>query len=249
MNEKRITKLLALLVALLWILPASARTYVVSVGLGNYSDGENSLPCSLGDVKAISNFYKHYNNSDVFMLVDRNATRAHILKVLKEQFAKAGSSDEVIFCYSGHGFDGGVSCYDTENVVFCSEVQKIMRNCKAKRKIMFIMACHSGSFKNKYDNDPRRRFEQKSDVMIYLSSRANEYSWENSRMDKSYFYDALLRALRGKADKNGDRIITARELFNYVNRDVIDQTGGRQHPQMYGNFSDNMVIVDLNTVL
>lgn len=179
------------------------------------------------------------------MLKDKNATRSHILKVLKQQFSKSTEADEVIFAYSGHGFDGGLSCYDTKNVIYCSEIQELMRKTKARRKIMFINACHSGSFSKKYGSDPRARGykSNKSNVMLYLSSRANESSWENRLMTNSYFFNRLIEGLRGAADRNGDRKVTARELFNYVNAKVINDTDNVQHPQMYGNFADDMVVV------
>lgn len=220
------------------------KTYVVAVGLNNYDNGLNPLPSSVGDAKAMSEFFNSYNGAEVFMLLNKNATRDHILKVLKQQFGKSTPKDEIIFAYSGHGFDGGISCYDTKNVIYCSEIQKILRGCKAKRKVMFINSCHSGSFSKKYDNNPKSRTyrDSKSDVMLYLSSRANELSWENSTMATSYFFNALIRGLRGEADANRDGNVCARELFNYVNKKVIADTGDRQHPQMYGRFSDNMVV-------
>lgn len=223
---------------------SAQKTYVVAVGLGNYDNGENPLPCSAGDAKAMSNLFKEYNGAEVFMLLDKNATRDHIIRVLKSQFSKSTPQDEIIFAYSGHGFDGGITCYDTKNVIYCKEIQEILRSCKAKRKVMFIMSCHSGSFTKKYGYDSRSKGYQsnKSDVMLYLSSRANEYSWETSAMQTSYFFNALIKGLRGEADANGDKAVTARELFNFVNKKVINDTGGRQHPQMYGKFSDNMVV-------
>ena len=88
------------------------KTYIVCVGLNVNRDGVDPLPCSRSDMKDIANFYYQYNGSDVFMLLDANATRSHILKVLKQQFAKSTTADEIIFAYSGHGFDGGVSTYN-----------------------------------------------------------------------------------------------------------------------------------------
>lgn len=236
----------AVLCCLFGFLPAQAqKTYIVAVGIDNYDNGENPLPCSVGDARAICKFFDRYGNSDVFMLKNNNATRSHILKVLKQQFAKSTPADEVIFAYSGHGFDGGLSCYDTKNVLYCSEIQEIMRNTRARRKVMFINSCHSGSFSKKYGNDPRARNykSNRSDVMLYLSSRANELSWENTGMQTSYFYNRLLEALGGAADANSDRKVTARELFNYVNKHVVRDTDNQQHPQMYGKFDDDMVVV------
>lgn len=221
------------------------KTYLVAVGLNNYDNGENPLPCSIGDARSVCKFFDTHTDSDIFMLKDANATRAHILGALKKQFAKSTEADEVIFAFSGHGFDGGLSCYDTSNVIYHSEIQEIMRNTKARRKVMLINACHSGSLTKKYGTDPRTREykSKKSNVMCYVSSRANEYSWENSGMANSYFFNRLIQGLGGAADKNGDKKVTARELFNFVNSRVIDDTEGIQHPQMYGNFPDDMVVV------
>lgn len=221
------------------------KTYVVAVGLNVYDNGENPLPCSVGDARSISHFFDNYGNSDIFMLKDKNATRDHIIRVLKSHFAKSTEADEVIFAYSGHGFDGGISCYDTKNVIFCSEIQDILKNTKARRKIMFINACHSGSFSKKYGSDPRsKKYKTNSgNVMLYFSSRANEYSWESSGMNNSFFFNRLIQGLNGAADVNYDKKVTARELFNFVNKKVIDDTQGKQHPQMYGKFPDDMVVV------
>lgn len=220
------------------------KTYVVCVGLNVYDNNENPLPCSGGDAKGIAKFFKGYNGAEVFMLLDKNATRDHIIRVLKGQLAKAKPEDEVIFAYSGHGFDGGVSCYDTKNVIYCSEVQEIMRSCRAKRKVIFMNACHSGSFKKKSRDARNRNYRNsKADVMLFLSSRADEYSWENGGMEQSYFFDQLLKGLKGGADANSDKKVTARELFNFVYGGVLKATNGVQHPQMYGNFSDDMVVV------
>lgn len=237
---------LFLVLSLFSLLGASAqKTYVVAVGLTDYDKEKNSLPCSVDDARAISNFFDKYTDSEIFMLKNENATRAHILTVLKKLFAKSTEADEVVFAYSGHGFDGGLSCYDSDKVILCSEIQEIMRNVKARRKVMFIMACHSGSFAKKYGSAARNNDykSKKSNVMLYLSSRANESSWENTGMVNSYFFNRLIQGLKGAADANRDRKVTARELFNFVNRAVINDTNGVQHPQMYGNFPDDMVVV------
>lgn len=253
-NLKGLKSLLAAAIAcFLFATGASAqKTYLVAVGLDTYDPGGDctDLPCSVGDAQAISQFFHDYNNSDVFMLKNNNATRDHILRVLKAQFAKSGPDDEIIFAYSGHGFDGGISCYDSDgrgqtNIIFCSEIQDIMRNAKARRKVMFVNSCHSGSFAKKYGNDARSRGYKSgnSSVMLYMSSRPDELSWESYAMDQSFFFNRLILALKGAADKNGDDKVTARELFNYVNEGVIRDTNGEQHPQMYGKFDDDMVVV------
>ena len=104
------------------------------------------------------------------------------------------------------------------------------------------MACYSGGLTLKSNNNSRRKTE-KSSVMLYTSSRSNEVSWERMDMRNSFFISRVLEGFRGAADKNNDRKVTARELFNYVNPNVINDTGGRQHPQLWGRFDDSMVVV------
>lgn len=253
LNYKILTLALATVFCAISKTVCAQKTYVVCVGLNVNRDGIDPLPCSCADVKDFANFYYRYNESDIFMLLDANATRQHIISILKRQFAKSTQEDEIIFAYSGHGFDGGVSTYNNNEVLYCSEVQDIMLQSRARRKMMFINSCHSGSFteQNKNSKDKRRVYNKNSKVLLFLSSRPNELSWESSAMKNSYFFHHLLNGLKGEADgaagTRKDNKVTARELFDYVAPRVTIESGGIQHPQMTGgwkSFNDDMVIVN-----
>lgn len=224
------------------------KTYVVSVGLGEYKYPQVAppLPCSVGDARSVSRFFHSYNGSSVFMLLNENATREHILKVLKREFAKSTVNDEIIFVFSGHGIQGGLTCYETKDmnsIITYDEIQNIMKSAKARRKIILAMACYSGGLNLKNTNNQKKRNTQNSSVMLYTSSRPNEVSWERSDMANSFFMNRILEGFCGAADANKDRKVTARELFNYVNPHVISDTNGQQHPQLWGRFDDSMVVV------
>lgn len=251
MKKFRMWRLLALLMFELNVSVVCAqKTYVVSVGLGEYQYPQIAppLPCSLGDARAVSHFFHDYNGSSVFMLLNENATRNHILSVLKKEFSKSTPRDEIIFVFSGHGVRGGLTTYETKDmssIITYNEIQNIMNAAKARRKVMLVMACYSGGLtlqKPKNGSTPRSK-TNKTSVMLYTSSRANEVSWERDDMKNSFFITRVLQAFRGAADRNGDKKITARELFNYVNPKVISDTEGLQHPQMWGKFDDSMVVV------
>lgn len=242
--------LATLFVFLLALNVYAQKTYVVSVGLGEYKYPQvaPSLPCSVGDAKAVSRFFHSYNGSSVFMLLNENATRDHILTILKREFSKSTANDEIIFVFSGHGIQGGLTCYETkdmDSVITYEEIQSIMNSAKARRKIILAMACYSGGLTLKSDKQPRQRKHKtsKSSVMLYTSSRPDEVSWERSDMYNSFFINRILEGFNGSADANFDKKITARELFNYVNPLVISDTYGQQHPQLWGRFDDSMVVV------
>lgn len=225
------------------------KTYVVSVGLGEYKYPQVAppLPCSVGDARSMSRFFHSYNGSSVFMLLNENATREHILKVLKREFARSTANDEIIFVFSGHGIQGGLTCYETKDmnsIITYDEIQNIMESAKARRKIILAMACYSGGLTLKNtNNNQKKRSTQNTSVMLYTSSRPNEVSWERSDMRNSFFMNRILEGFRGAADANKDRKVTARELFNYVNPHVVSDTNGQQHPQLWGRFDDSMVVV------
>lgn len=228
------------------------KTYVVSVGIGTYlhPDVAPSLPCSVNDARAMAHFFHDYNGSEVFMLLNQNATHDHILKVLKSHFSKSTENDEIIFFFCGHGLQGGLTSYDIQDastVITYNDIQDIMLSAKARRKIIIAMSCFSGGLTLKKldngNNNYSQRKTKKTSVMIFTSSRADEPSWMRKDMTNSFFVNRILKAFHGAADRNGDRKITARELFNYVSPNVALDTGLMQHPQMWGSFDDSMVVV------
>ena len=53
-------------------------------------------------------------------------------------------------------------------------------------------------------------------VMFFLAARSNEQALEISTMKNGLFTAYLQQGLRGSADVNRDRSITAKELYDYV---------------------------------
>ena len=243
--------ILLLLLALSAFATTEARnkTYVVVVGISNYrypSICPSLRGLTLKSARLAANFFDHNGHSDTYMLLDGNATRDHIIRVMKSQFAKADRDDIVMFIFSGHGYPGGLTTYGFDGTartaVTYEEVQNIMKSCRASRKIILTEACYSGGIKeNKYNKKTNRnnslyRKPTSTEVLVYTSSRANEVSYVPG------FMECLVKGLSGSADSNRDRKVTAKELFVYVNHQVALSTQNRQHPQMWGNFNDNMII-------
>lgn len=219
-----------------------AETYVVCVGIGNYADPKvKNLTKTEADAKAMAEFYKK-GTQNVITITGKYATKAQILKSLNSQFSRANPDDKIIFFFSGHGYPGGFCPHDMTKIeegLKYSDVISIMQKSKAKNKFIFADACHSGAIRhNGSDTEPKA-----GNILLFLSSRGNEYSAESPFLANGYFTKHLLRGLSGGADSNKDKRITARELFNYVSDGVKSQTNNRQHPVMWGNFPDDIVIV------
>lgn len=237
-----------LMIAFLLMAPLlSAKIYVVSVGISNYKEIP-SLQLPAKDAKSVSELYKK-QTKDVILLTGKYATKARIKKSLQDQFARAKKDDVIVFFFSGHGYPGGICPYDmgkTDETTGLSykEIRSIMKGSRAKNKIIIADACFSGSLRSRSSSDNGR--DNDSSVILFLSSRSNEASAENPLMVNGYFTKALIRGLKGGADTNRDRRISAKEIYTFVSHNVKEQSQDKQHPVMWGNFDDNFVLMDWN---
>lgn len=230
------------LLALICAVSMSAKTYVVAVGIADYKY-ISDLYKTENDARLVAELFKTHTKS-VITITGAGATKATVLKALNDQFSRAGENDQIIFFFSGHGYDNGFCLYDTKspsNGLSYDEIYKALRMSKAKRKYIFADACHSGGLrKSKKGKNPKSQ----TDIMLFLSCRNNESSIERRDMENGFFTHYLALGLRGKADVNRDRKITCKELFDYVNPNVAQVSNGRQHPVMWGKFRDNMTIIE-----
>lgn len=212
--------------------------YLVSVGIGDYPGEESDLRTFASDAKGIARLYRKNNNAKVVLLTNSNAASTRIKAAAEGLFKKAERDDIVVLFFSGHGYPGGFATYD--DYLSYSEVLGLFDDCKAKNKMVFAEACYSGDMRG---DNRIGHVNPRNNVMMFLSSRPDEYSYERSDMRNGIFVSCLIRALKGGADKNGDRIITARELFDSVSMNVKELSKDKQHPVMWGNFGDSMPVM------
>ena len=78
--------------------------------------------------------------------------------------------------------------------------------------------------------------------MILTASSANEVSAENDRLAHGIFTYFLLEGLRGKADIDGDGIVTVDESYRYVFDKVTTESGQEQHPAKIGTVEGRIVL-------
>lgn len=218
-----------------------AKTYIVCAGIADYPGARNDLRVSANDAVTIAHIFAKNNNAEGLYYTNQDATISNVLNGMNQVFSKANANDVVIFYFSGHGIPGGFVCYD--GFLYYKSVFKAMSNCKALNKVVIADACFSGKMRN---TQRRNDNYSKLNAMLFLSSRSNEQSMEMPRQTgfgNSLFTAYLERGLRGGADIDRNRTITARELYNYVHNGVVSLSGGRQHPVMWGKFDGNMPII------
>ncbi|MCL1894645.1 MAG: caspase family protein [Holophagaceae bacterium] len=217
--------------------------YAVLVGVSKYSNSEKNLTYCHEDAKSMYDVLKlQTHESRLKLLTDDNATQANIVMTAEALFSQTKPEDMVIFFFSGHGTPGMFIAHDKP--LEFSKLQTIFKKTKAKRKIIFADSCFSGSFRTSGDSATKPNTGLDSSVMLFLSSRTGQPSLESPNRQGGLFTWYLTMGLKGGADANRDRVIVARELFNFVNPRVSRDSKGKQIPVMWGKFSDNMIIAD-----
>ena len=222
---------------LICCLQLQAKVYLVCVGIADYPGKENDLRISDNDAKTIAKVFQATKDASVNVLVNEAATQSALLSTMHTTFEDADYNDAVILYFSGHGTPGALVCYD--GLLTYQHIFKMLKGCKATRKIIIADACYAGKMRttrqqtDSYNNQ---------NVMLFLSSRTNETSQE-TQYKNSLFTIFLERGLRGGADKDKNRQITARELFDFVHKGVIDDAGNKQLPVMWGKFDNDMTVI------
>ena len=226
---------------LIWLLvcavPVQAKVYLVSVGIADYPGTKSDLRVSDNDAKTIAKVFQATKEASVSVLVNGGATQAALLSTMHSAFANAQSDDAVILYFSGHGTPGAIVCYDGE--LTYQHIFKMLKGCKASQKIIIADACYSGKMRTTKQQSTNYNSQS---VMLFLSSRTNEPSKE-TKFKNSLFTIFLERGLRGGADVNKDRRITAPELYEFVHKGVIEASKNKQHPVMWGKFDNNMTVI------
>lgn len=229
----------SILIVLLLIccLQLQAKVYLVSVGIADYPGKENDLRISDNDAKTIAKVFQATKDAFVNVLVNDAATQSAMLSTMHTTFEDADYNDAVILYFSGHGTPGALVCHD--GLLTYQHIFKMLKGCKATRKIIIADACYAGKMRTTRQQTDSYNSQN---VMLFLSSRTNETSQE-TQYKNSLFTIFLERGFRGGADKDKNRQITARELFDFVHKGVIEASGNKQHPVMWGKFDNDMTVI------
>lgn len=195
------------------------------------------------------------------VLVDENATRDNILDAMRHTFLQADKNDVILFYFSGHGIEGAFIPVDfdgTNNRLYHEDVREILQKSQAKFKLVLGDACHSGSLfgmngqgENLAARQPVKNMLEKyygafehcgGGSALLMSSKGKEVSLEDTGLRSGVFSFYLVRGLSGEADFNFDKIVSIRELSDFVSKKVSTYTAGAQTPVLTGNFDDNLPV-------
>ncbi len=237
---------------------SKVKVWAVLVGVGRYNHMP-SLKYTDDDAYKMYAFLKSPEggalpDEQLRVLIDEDATRSRIIRTMKQVFLKADENDVVMLYFSGHGLKGSFVPYDYDgmkNLLEHTEVTKVLRQSKAKHKMVFADACHSGSMLAMRDaseiNQAIGRFydafdDTRGGTALILSSKSEETSLEDHGLRQGVFSHFLMKGLQGRADTDGDKVITVTEIFGFVHREVTKYTLNAQTPTISGTYDPRMPV-------
>lgn len=234
--------LLSFLISVMTLTTIEARTFVLATGVSNYGREDANLNQTTKDAKRFKEVMETQTN-DITILTSKNVTKANVLEKLRAICNRAQKGDQVVFFYSGHGMPGAICGYDSP--IKYDDIVEILSGSEASAKICYIDACHAGSMKNSSKTYDGWAEDSKTynDQVFFVSCRSDELSSEHPFLGAGLFTQALIKGLRGKSDKDGNKEVTVIELFKYIHGDVIKHSNGKQHPQLIAPQNMHDVVV------
>jgi peptidoglycan/xylan/chitin deacetylase (PgdA/CDA1 family)/tetratricopeptide (TPR) repeat protein len=216
-------------------------SWAAVVGIDDYQTWPK-LSYASNDAQAVRDLLvKKYNfNADhVFLLLDKQATRQNILSLLGDKLANPDlvkREDRVFVFFAGHGatrhlasgrdlgyiipVDADLSNYEGQ-AISMTNFQDVAEAIPAKHLFFVMDSCYSGlaltrgggtiALGNYLLEISRRTARQ-----MFTAGGADQQVADNGPNGHSVFTWTLLQALDGRADLNGDGVITATELAAYV---------------------------------
>ena len=218
--------------------------YVLSVGINEYRDHALKLIYSVPDGNALVNEMRDigkdlFDKVHVETLFDREATLEGIENKFDKLSKEVNTNDVFVFYVAGHGLNlDGKYHFIPWELIYRNEdsvrkksltqerMQTLLAKIPALKSVVLLDTCNSGAFAK----PSSRGLAEKTamDKLIRATGRATIAASSESQValegykGHGVFTYALLQAMRGSADKTGNRNgeISVNELAEYVSEKV-----------------------------
>jgi hypothetical protein len=208
-----------------------------------------------------------YPDSQVRLLLDKDATKNNIVAALQELATLSRPDDTVILFFSGHGGRKGsepdslgylcpadyVQGDPDGTGLGTDELTSLVQAIPAARVVLLLDACHAEAAAHVKAEDDHKGMlpgfrEPALDKLsagigrvVIASCRETEQSWTSSLRGNSLFTHFLLEGLRGDVRGPDDGTIRVLDLFTYLSEQVPAHPvkGNVQHPVMRTRVESN----------
>ena len=231
--------------------------YTLHIGVTRYQDPTLNLTYARKDAESLHAAWQGqtgglFKEVKATLLTDATATRKSILRALADISKQATQRDLVLVSFAGHGVNDLQNRFyllphetETNDLVSTairySELTDLLADLPGKVVVM-LDACHSGNFARQglatrnvqvVDEFVRELTSSEVGVVVMAASTGRQPSVESAAWGHGAFTKAVLDALSGKGDYNGDRVIHLKELDLAVTEGVKNLTKGEQKPVTY----------------
>jgi tetratricopeptide (TPR) repeat protein len=243
------------------------QTYALLIGVSKYQRPELSLQYAHADASTFAQLLGSPRGggipaSNIITLTDEKATTAAVRNAFQDFLKRrATKNDTVIIFVAGHGTvetpgsrNAFILTYDsdpqdlTSTALPVAELQALFAEQTAKvgKVLLFVDVCKAGTIGSIQNNAVNSNVQQLGDVegdmFGLLASRPRELSYEGPQFGGGHgaFSYFVIKGMEGAADTDGNKIVTASELIDYVSQQVPDATNSKQHPREFGIYDNTM---------
>lgn len=250
-----------------------AGLFVLAVGINAYREEQLNLHSARNDAEAIADYFgrkgeRIFARQNIKTLYDQEATRDNIIKAIKTIKDSANPEDVVVMFFSGHGdmdpndgqyyfiphdfsTRGQIETMYKTGGVSASTIGGLTRDMKAKKILVMLDTCHSGKalvgFRGMEDVKAMKMLAKSFGLHVLAASKDEQLAGEAKQIGHGIFTQAIIEGMEGKADNDGDGIVTVRELLPYVERRVEELSestlGMKQYPVIDSRGMDFPLVV------
>nr|VFJ60662.1 MAG: Formylglycine-generating enzyme, required for sulfatase activity, contains SUMF1/FGE domain [Candidatus Kentron sp. FW] len=227
------------------------------IGVSEYpSQALSPLPAAVRDIEALGKVLCHpdmggFPESNVTLLP--NPGRYKMEEAIEALFSGRHRNDLVLLFFSGHGIkdDTGrlyLASFDTRkttqgelvraSAVAADTVHDYMEYSRCRRQIVILDSCFSGAFPEGLSAKGSGSMGTHTQLggegwAVLASSSSTQYAFDQNDLDLSVYTRFLIHGIRtGEADRDGDDIITIRELHDYA-RQKVQEIQPAMQPGIY----------------
>jgi len=226
------------------------------IGIDKYAHWPQ-LGCAVADALAVARVLEAqygFEPANVVTLTDADATKDRIQREMGQLCEHAGEQDALLVFFARHGqteelHGGGNMGYlvpvggETDksanmvSLIPMDDLERWARKLSCKHVFFVLDACFSGLAASRGMAQEDLQYvgflASRQSRLVLTAGGKDQQVNETPEFGHSYFTRRLLRALEnGDGDSDGNGVITALELWNYLQQTVPKDTSALRHPQI-----------------
>jgi len=243
--------------------------YALLIGVETYHprSGLKNLHCPANDIRLLEEMFSnpafggHPERTETHIDISHDEAERVLFRFLK----RLGRDDVAVVHFSGHGLQddaGGLHLCFTDTVrdeleitaLAVERLRRMLDSARARKVLVTLDCCYSGVAGEQLTRDDlssqlhkvEERFHEGAGIYVLSASGSTETAKENKELGTGIFTHHLVEGIRtGKADRDGNGLITVSEIAEYLSREV-PKDSARQTPHLWAEKVSGTFVVAIN---